>query len=286
MGHSTHNVDMLDTLLVWGTDNPLQAALIHTHLEDHEFDEIPQDTDNPLQATLIHTHLEYHEFDEIPQVVFPMQGPNKIPHKVKFLKDEGNRCFKNNEFVNTSSYYLDGIKFLCFSCIISDDDETLFKHLAVSLNLNLAHEVCDVEKPGSYTNKQFTTSSDSEASNVTINLDAMSIVTGVNKDFVRDDNSTMEADRASICSCLASTSLISVEDRKNIDSITSSVSHSMDVDHSIDKQDMFIAISSNISTGEKKIIQWKEIEFYNSRSMTYMVVRARPMDSNSLAYQH
>ncbi|KAJ8424643.1 hypothetical protein Cgig2_009123 [Carnegiea gigantea] len=77
--HLGYNVDMLDTLLDWGIDNPLQAALIHTHLKDHEF-------------------------DEIAQLVFQMQGPDEIPHKVKFLKDEGNRCFKNNDFLNAIAF--------------------------------------------------------------------------------------------------------------------------------------------------------------------------------------
>ena len=106
-------MDTLDSLLDWGIDNPLQAALIHTHLPDHEF-------------------------DKIAQIVFQLDGPDEIPCKVKFLKEEWNRCFKTNDFANASIYYLSGIKLLCFSCIASDADEALFKHLAISLNLNLA----------------------------------------------------------------------------------------------------------------------------------------------------
>lgn len=106
-------MDPLDCLLDWGTDNPLQAALIHTHLADHEF-------------------------DEIAQVALQVDGPDEIPCSVKFLKEEWNRCFKTNDFANASIYYLSGIKLLCFSCIALDADEALFKHLAISLNLNLA----------------------------------------------------------------------------------------------------------------------------------------------------
>ncbi|KAJ8435670.1 hypothetical protein Cgig2_014251 [Carnegiea gigantea] len=351
-------MDMFDTLLDWGVDNPLQATLIHTHLEDHEF-------------------------DEFAQIVFHMEGPDEIPHKVKLLKDEGNRCFKNHDIVNASDYYLSGIKLLCFSCIIFDEDEALFKHLTISLNFNLAasklrqgkfmsaitlcslvlefephntkalcrrakvalslhnyhkalcdlrevarlephnseiarelvqvenancqfedynkdletleYEVSNVEKPRSFIDKILKTPTDSEVSNVTTNLDVMSIVADISKDFTRHDNSAMETDRASISSCSSSTSVTSVEDRKIIDLITSSVSRSMNVDNLVD-------IIFHLSTTRNKtrpqrtlqlspldyeqITQRREIEFYNSRSIAYMVVRARLSDSNSSAEQH
>lgn len=57
-------MDPLDCLLDWGTDNPLQAALIHTHLADHEF-------------------------DEIAQVALQVDGHDEIPCRVKFLKENG-----------------------------------------------------------------------------------------------------------------------------------------------------------------------------------------------------
>lgn len=34
------DMDLLETLLDWSTDNLLQATLIHTHLEDHELEEV------------------------------------------------------------------------------------------------------------------------------------------------------------------------------------------------------------------------------------------------------
>ena len=70
--------------------------------------------------------------------MFLLEGPDEIPHKVHFLKDEGNKFFKNKEFTNGSAYYLSGIELLCFSCIVSYANEVLFKHLTISLSLNLA----------------------------------------------------------------------------------------------------------------------------------------------------
>ncbi|KAJ8428624.1 hypothetical protein Cgig2_015742 [Carnegiea gigantea] len=92
-------------------------------------------TDNPLQATLIHTYLHDHELEEIATVVFQMDGPAEIPNKVKLLKEEGNKCFKHNDFASASAYYLSGITLLCFTYIISYEDEILFRNLAVTLIL-------------------------------------------------------------------------------------------------------------------------------------------------------
>ena len=36
------SIDSLDSLLDWGTDNPLQATHPHTHLANYAFDEIAQ----------------------------------------------------------------------------------------------------------------------------------------------------------------------------------------------------------------------------------------------------
>ncbi|KAJ8451061.1 hypothetical protein Cgig2_026870 [Carnegiea gigantea] len=90
---------LFETQLDWGTDDPLQAAFIRTHLEDYEL-------------------------EEVAQVVFQMEGPHKIPHKVTFSKERGNRRFEMHDFLHAPAYYL---------C-----DETLFRHLAISLNFNLA----------------------------------------------------------------------------------------------------------------------------------------------------
>ena len=106
-------MDSLKTLLDWGTDNPLQVALIRTHFTNHQF-------------------------NEIAQVVFQLRGPKGIPYTVKFLEEEGNKCFKTNDFADASTHYLSGIKLLCFNCITSYADEALFKYLAISLNINLA----------------------------------------------------------------------------------------------------------------------------------------------------
>ena len=83
--------------------------------------------DNPLQSALIHAHLENHESDEITEVVIQMEGPHEILRKTSFLKDEGYRCFKNCDFRDAVAYYLSGIKLFCFSCIISDAHEALFR---------------------------------------------------------------------------------------------------------------------------------------------------------------
>lgn len=67
-----------------------------------------------------------------------MEITHKIPQKVTFLKEEGNRCIKRHGCLQGSAYYyLYGIKLLYFSCIVSYADKALFRHLAISLNLNL-----------------------------------------------------------------------------------------------------------------------------------------------------
>jgi len=57
----SHDMDFLNTLLEWVTNNPFQAALIHTHPDQ--------------------------EFDETAQFVFQMEGSNEISCKVTFLKE-------------------------------------------------------------------------------------------------------------------------------------------------------------------------------------------------------
>lgn len=42
-----------------------------------------------------------------------------------------------SQFTQTLAFYLSAVKLLCFSCIFSDEDEALFKYLAIILNLNL-----------------------------------------------------------------------------------------------------------------------------------------------------
>lgn len=74
----------MDSLLDWGVDKPLQIALIHNHPEGHEM-------------------------DDIAELIICMEGPTEIYHRVKILKEEGNRCFKNGDFTHASSQYLSAI---------------------------------------------------------------------------------------------------------------------------------------------------------------------------------
>ncbi|KAJ8426010.1 hypothetical protein Cgig2_026122 [Carnegiea gigantea] len=67
-----------------------------------------------------------------------MEGPDEISCRVSFLKEEGNRCFKKDDFDQASAFYLATIKLLFFNCIVFDVDEPLFKRLSLTLNLTLA----------------------------------------------------------------------------------------------------------------------------------------------------
>ncbi|KAJ8438193.1 hypothetical protein Cgig2_001911 [Carnegiea gigantea] len=83
-----------------------RIIMLHGHSMDPLDSLLDWGTYNLLEGTLIHTHLVDHEFDKIAQVVFQLHVHDEIPYKAKFLKEEGN--------------------------------EAPFKHLVISLNLNLA----------------------------------------------------------------------------------------------------------------------------------------------------
>lgn len=64
-----------------------------------------------IQAKLVQIHLE---------VVIQTDRPEEIPRRVNFLKEEGNRCYKKQDFNQASALYLTTIKLPCFGCIVSN----------------------------------------------------------------------------------------------------------------------------------------------------------------------
>ena len=61
----------------------------------------------------------------------------KIPHKVRFLKNEAHKYLKNSGLAHASAFYLSNIKLLCFNFTILDEDKALIRQLAITLNLNM-----------------------------------------------------------------------------------------------------------------------------------------------------
>ena len=96
------------------------------------------DVGNPLLATTIHTCLEKEDLEEIGETAMHMEGPHKIPHRVYFMKDVGNECFKDGDFAQASRLYMSAIELLCFGCSESEIDEENIKPLAMTFNLNVA----------------------------------------------------------------------------------------------------------------------------------------------------
>ena len=86
---------------------------------------------------MIRVHLKKEELEELGQVVVQMEGPHEIPHRVQSLKDEGNKCFNNDDFVEASGLCLYALNLFCFNCVITEVDEDMFSGLAINLNLNL-----------------------------------------------------------------------------------------------------------------------------------------------------
>ncbi|KAJ8452227.1 hypothetical protein Cgig2_006032 [Carnegiea gigantea] len=99
----------MDPLLDWGIENSLLAAMICVHLTEEAL-------------------------EELGQVVVQMEGPHEIPHRVRYLKDEGNKSFKKGEFALALGLYKHALKLLCFGCMLLREMMTL----AITLNLNLA----------------------------------------------------------------------------------------------------------------------------------------------------
>ncbi|KAJ8432787.1 hypothetical protein Cgig2_011710 [Carnegiea gigantea] len=103
----------MDLLLDWGIENSLLAAMIRVHLTEEEL-------------------------EELVQVVIQTEGRHEIPHRVQYLKDEGNKSFKKGEFAQASGLYKYTLKLLCFSCIVTEANDDVFNSLAIALNFNLA----------------------------------------------------------------------------------------------------------------------------------------------------
>ncbi|XP_021750221.1 70 kDa peptidyl-prolyl isomerase-like [Chenopodium quinoa] len=64
--------------------------------------------------------------------------PRSIYIHARGLKDGGNVCFKNGEFVSAGAKYDRGLKLLCFGLPSNVEDSVMFWNLAIVLELNLA----------------------------------------------------------------------------------------------------------------------------------------------------
>ncbi|KAJ8424465.1 LOW QUALITY PROTEIN: hypothetical protein Cgig2_031210 [Carnegiea gigantea] len=280
---------------------------------------------SPLQLSPIIELGFNHEFDEIAQVVFRLDGPDEIPCRVKFLEEEWNRCFKTNDFADASIYYLSGTKLLCFSCIPSDADEALFKHLAISLNLNLAaselkqgkrrkaelglHNVhkalCDSREAAQIepNNVEIV----KEFANVEREIAMLRVATRtckIQKYLVNSacGGSPADCNRADEfgynsaiwSSGSSSRSTTSVEGSKKFDHAISSRSPLMEVDGTLDVT-FHLSRESNKAclqrslrlshSAYKELMHGRTIGYYDSRSMTYMAVWARQSVNNNLKEQ-
>ncbi|KAJ8437202.1 hypothetical protein Cgig2_007552 [Carnegiea gigantea] len=91
---------------------------------------------NYNSCATIDRHTEKEDLEEIGQIVMHMEGPHEIPHRVYFMKDAGNECFKDGDFTQASRLYMSAIELLCLSCGESQIDEENIKPLAMTLNLN------------------------------------------------------------------------------------------------------------------------------------------------------
>ena len=93
--------------------------------------------EHSLLAAMICVHLTEEPSEELVQVVVQMEEPIEIPHRVQYLKDEGNKSFKKGEFAQALDLYKHALKLLCFSCIVTKADDDVFTSLAFTLNFNL-----------------------------------------------------------------------------------------------------------------------------------------------------
>jgi len=75
---------------------------------------------------MIRIHLKEEEFEEFGKVIVQMEGPHEIPHRVQYLKDEGNKWFKKGGFAQALGLYLHSLKLLCFNYIVIEADDDIF----------------------------------------------------------------------------------------------------------------------------------------------------------------
>lgn len=54
--------------------------------------------------------------------------------------------FKTGDFTRALSHYLLAIKLLCFACVVSEENETTIKHLAINRNINMAASELKLER--------------------------------------------------------------------------------------------------------------------------------------------
>ncbi|XP_021724331.1 70 kDa peptidyl-prolyl isomerase-like [Chenopodium quinoa] len=92
---------------------------------------------------LIHLNGDY---DECIVTFATNNFPRKIYNQAKVLKEEGNICFKEGDFIGAGAKYDRRLKFLCFGLPRNGDDNVILWNLAIAIELNLAAyalKVCD-----------------------------------------------------------------------------------------------------------------------------------------------